>query len=329
MAKDKIKEPALEEEVLEDVLVQESLLEPDEDDLLSNDETEEEDKKLNSQKIFYLIGIGVLSFLLFVFITFPLNEIVRAFLTSSFKDTGILLEAKEIKFPIFGRKFFDSFAVRFPSGTVLKAEETSLSLSLLGLINYKLEGDADISFFKYEGGEWSVQIKSLQIPIKLSGLEDRITKWNGEGEIQFSGGKFFESMEIPLLGSLKGQEIKRGSFQFKIRSGKLSVEKGTIDSSVAKIQINGVIRLSDVITLSQLDLRVCFSLNEQFAKERQDIAGLFTLIPQENGRACVPIRGSVSSPKVDVPNFNQLGVAPIQTEESGNPSATEPAPANP
>ncbi|WP_411822686.1 type II secretion system protein GspN [Leptospira sp. 'Mane'] len=321
-------EPELENELSEDELIQESLLENGESDEVQ--EGEEDNKQLNSTKILMLVGLGIFSFVLFFFFTFPLDEIVRSVLADSSKETGIVLEAKEIHFPFFGRKSFDSFVAQFTSGSIVKAEELSFSLSLFGLLSNRVDGDAEIGFLKYEGGEWSVQAKSVSFPIKISAIDDKITRWNGEGEILLTGGKFFESMEIPLLGSLKGQEIKRASFQFKIRSGKVMIEKGLIDSSIAKIQFQGVVRLSDSFALSQLEIKVCANLNDKFAQERQDIAGLATLLPQENGKICIPIRGSISSPKVDIPNLNQLGGvnSNIQTEQpSSEPGSL--APTNP
>jgi len=303
--------------------------------LQDNEDQEEleEESSLNSNKILILIGLGFLSFIFFVIFTFPLDEMVRSLLIDSSRDSGIVIEAKEIHFPFLGRKSFDSFSIQFQNGTVVKAEELSIGVSILGLMNQRIDGDAEVGFFKYDAGEVSLQIRSISFPLRIASIEDKVTKWNGEGEIEFSGGKFFESMEIPMLGSLKGQEIRKGSIHFKIRSGKVLIEKGNIDSSIAKIQFQGVIRLSDVISLSQLDLKLCATLNEKFALERQDIAGLATLLPQENGRICVPVRGSISAPKVDIPNMNQFGNSSgIQTEptttttpETGNPTNTTPA----
>ncbi len=320
-----------EETISEDEEVLESLLE-EEGDSASDFEEVEEESRLNSKKIISLIGLGIFSFIVFLLFTFPLDEMVRSLLGDISRDSGLVVEAKEIHFPFFGRKSFDSFSVQFSNGNLIKAEELSVSVSMIGLLNQRIDGDAEIGFFKYEGSDTSLQIKSISFPLRIASIDDKITKWNGEGEIELSGGKFFESMEIPMLGSLKGYEIRKGSIQFKIRSGKVLIEKGLLDSSIAKIQFQGVIRLSDVITLSQLDLKLCATLNEKFALERQDIAGLATLLPQENGRICVPIRGSISSPKVDIPNLNQFGnTSGIQTEtpttttpEGGNPTSVTP-----
>ncbi|TGK86707.1 type II secretion system protein GspN [Leptospira noumeaensis] len=316
------KENELEEDFLneEDQEIQESLLEDDGD--LFDEDGDEEHSKVNRKQIFTLVAIAVVSFLVFTLFIFPLNEIVRSVLIKSGKETGIFMDAKEIHFPMIGRKSFDSFVASFPTGTSIKAEEISLGVSLLGLLQSRLDGDANIGYFNLEGSEWAMSIQSLDIPLRLSPLDDKITKWNGEGEIELSGGKIKESAEIPFLGSLKGTDIRKANIVFKIRSGKLLLERGSLESSLAKFQFQGVIRLSDTTSFSQLDLKVCFTLNEKFAQERQDLVGMVALLPQEGGKTCIPIRGTFSAPKVDLPNLNQLGGGSPKAEDT----SIEPAP---
>ncbi|TGL37418.1 type II secretion system protein GspN [Leptospira perdikensis] len=316
------KENELEEDFLtdEDQEIQESLLEDDGD--LFDEDGDEEHSKVNRKQIVTLVTIAVVSFLVFTLFIFPLNEIVRSILIKTGKETGIFMDAKEIHFPMFGRKSFDSFIASFPSGTSIKAEEVSLGISLLGLMQSRLDGDANIGYFNFEGSEWAMSVQTLDIPLRLSPLDDKITKWNGEGEIDLSGGKIKESAEIPFLGSLKGTDIRKANVLFKIRSGKLLIERGSLESSLAKFQFQGVVRLSDNFSYSQLDLKVCFTLTEKFAQERQDLVGMVALLPQEGGKTCIPIRGTFSAPKVDLPNLNQLGGGAPKAEDT----SIEPAP---
>ncbi|EOQ96436.1 type II secretion system protein N [Leptospira wolbachii serovar Codice str. CDC] len=316
------KETELEEDFLneEDQEVQESLLEDDGD--LFDEDGDEEHSKLNRNQVFTLVAVAILSFFIFTLFIFPLSEIFRSVLIKTGKETGIFMDAKEINFPMIGRKSFDSFVASFPSGTSIKAEEISLGVSLLGLLQSRLEGDANIGYFSFEGSEWAASIQTLDIPLRLSSIDDKITKWNGEGEIDLSGGKIKESAEIPFLGSLKGTDIRKANIVFKIRSGKLLLEQGSLESSFAKFQFQGVVRLSDTLAYSQLDLKVCFTLTEKFAQERQDLVGMVALLPQEGGKTCIPIRGTFSSPKVDLPNLNQLGGAGPKAEDT----SIEPAP---
>lgn len=305
----------------EDLAIQESLLEDDSE--MFEEDNDEEHAKVNRKQVLTLVAISIVSFILFTIFIFPLNEIVRSVLIKTGKETGIFMDAKEIHFPMIGRKSFDSFVMSFPSGTSLKAEEVSLGISIFGLIQSRLEGDVNIGYFSYEGSDLSIGIQTLDLPIRLSPLDEKITKWNGEGEITVSGAKIKESMDIPFLGSLKGTDIKRANLLFKIRSGKLLIERGNLDSNLAKFQFQGVVRLSDTISFSQLDLKVCFSFTEKFAQERQDLVGMVALLPQEAGKTCIPVRGTLSSPKVDLPNLNQLGGGvPKQDDGSIEPAPT-------
>jgi type II secretion system protein N len=304
----------------EDLIVQESLLE--EDNELFEEDSDEEHTKVNRKEILILITISIVSFFVFTIFIFPLNEIVRSLLIKTGKETGIFMDAKEIHFPMIGRKSFDSFVVSFPTGTSLKAEEVSLGISLLGLLQSRLEGDVNVGYFSYEGSDISIGIQTLDLPIRLSPLDEKITKWNGEGEISLSGGKIKESMDIPFLGTLKGTDVKKANLLFKIRSGKLLIERGSLDSNIAKFQFQGVVRLSDTLSFSQLDLKLCFSFTDKFALERQDLVGMVALLPQEGGKTCIPLRGTIASPKVDLPNLNQLGGGLPKSEEG----SIEPAP---
>ncbi|MDF3821526.1 type II secretion system protein GspN [Leptospira sp. 96542] len=309
------KEKELEEE-LDDEIIQEALLE---DELFSDEDQEEESSKLDKKEVLSLIGIATFAFFIFSFFIFPLNEIVRSLLVRMGKETKVLLDAKEIHFPLFGRKSFDSFVVNFPTGTNLKSEEISLGISLFGLLQSKVEGDAEIGYLKFEGSEWGFTIQTLNLVSKLSGVDEPLSRWSGEGEIELFGGKIVESIEIPFLGTLKNTEVKKANLSYKIRNSKLLIERGSLDSSLAKFQFQGVIRLSDVISASQLDLKICFTLNERFANERQDLTGMLALLPSEGGKTCVPVRGTFSSPKVDLPNLNPMG-----TNSAPEPGNIEP-----
>lgn len=158
----------------EDVAVQESLLEEDGD--FFDEEADEEHSKVNRKQIFTLIAISLVSFLIFTIFIFPLNEIVRSMLIKTGKETGIFMDAKEIHFPMIGRKSFDSFVVSLPTGTALKAEEVSLGISLFGLLQSRLEGDVNVGYFSFEGSDLSFGIQTLDLPIRLSPLDEKIHK---------------------------------------------------------------------------------------------------------------------------------------------------------
>ncbi len=283
---------------------------------LPESETEEElteegneEKKLGIRQIIILSALGFFSFLLFIIVTFPLNETVRTILYGISRESGIVIDSKEINVSILGEKSFESIVIQFPNGLFLKSDELHINTSLVALWDAKIDGDLVANFLRLEFSDLSLFWKEVRIASKLTGLEDKATRWTGEIELDWRDGKINDSPEYPLVGSLKGREFKRGNLILKIRSGKAIIEKGTIDSSIAKISISGSIRLLDKVLQSQLDLKLCALLTEAFQVERPDLAGMVTLLPQENGRVCVPIRGSLQSPKLELPNLG-AGSAP-------------------
>lgn len=268
---------------------------------------ETEEKKLGIRQVVSLCVLGFFSFILFFLVTFPLNETVRSILYGISRDSGIVIDAKEIDFSVIGDKSFESIVVQFPSGLFLKSDELHINTSLLALWNSKLDGSLVANFLRAEVTDLSLFWKELRIVSKLGSLEDRPSKWIGEIELDWKDGKINDSADYPLIGSLKGREFKRGSLLLKIRSGKATVEKGNIDSSIAKISITGSIRLLDQLAQSQLDLKICALPTEAFNAERPDLAGMLTMLPQENGKVCIPLRGSLQNPKPELPSLSPTG----------------------
>lgn len=287
---------------------QEFLTESLEDDSEFLDE--EEDKPLNKSKVLSLFGIGLSAFLVFFIFLFPLEEVIKSYLLGLSKTTGVVIEFKDIRFPLVGAKTIDSLAIQPTSDTILKVEEVVLDLKTWELIQNRFDGDIDLISLKLDSGEIGFLLKSVLITGRLSGMEERLTKTTGDIKIQIRGGKISSLPEIPMVGEAKDIAIIKGQFHLKFRSGRLHIDLGSLDTSWFKFQLNGVIRLSDSLPFSNLDLKLCASAQEKFANERPDLAGMLAILPQEGGRSCLPIKGTIRSPTFDIPAFT----APIPSE---------------
>lgn len=287
---------------------QEFLTDPLEDD--SDFLDEEEEKPLNKSKVLGLIGIGFSAFLIFFIFLFPLEEVIKSYLVDLSKTTGIVIEFKDIRFPLIGAKTIDSLAIQPTSDTILKVEEAILDLKTWELIQNRFDGDIDLIPLKLDSGEIGFMLKSVLISGRLSGIEERLTKTTGDIKIQIRGGKISSLPEIPMVGEAKDIVIIKGQFHLKFRSGRLHIELGSLDTSWFKFQLSGVIRLADSLAFSNLDLKLCATSQEKFANERPDLAGMLAILPQEGGRSCIPIKGTIHSPSFDIPAFT----APMPSE---------------
>ncbi|WCL47943.1 type II secretion system protein GspN [Leptospira sp. GIMC2001] len=313
------------EEIAEDEYVDEEelrgLTDSDEDDEL----LEEEEKPLTRNTILGLIGIGFFTFLVFSLFLFPLDEVIKSVILEFTKKSNVIVEFKDIHFPLLGEKRIDSLAIQPSSDTVIKSEEVIIDLKILEILQSRFDGDIHLSSFRVESGETSILIKSLDVNGRLSGFDERISKTIGDLNINIHGGKIISLPEIPMVGSdAKDILILKGNFLLKFRSGKILVEKGNFDTSWFKINLTGVIRLADSFSYSNIDLKICATAQEKFANERPDLAGMLAILPQENGRGCLPIKGTISAPQFDIPALTGatgFGTPPLPGDGS-QPNAT-------
>lgn len=287
----------------------------------------EESESFTSSKIFLLVSIGFVSFFIFLILLFPIEEVIKSFISDFSKKSGVVIEFKDLKFPIFGAKSLDGLTIQPDSNLILKSEEVYLDAKLFDLIKFIFDGELDLLGFRYDSQDISILIKSILISGKLTDINERISKINGDLNITLKGGEIVRAPEIPLLGEIKKVEIQNGIFLLKFRSGKLLIDQGNLNTGWFRFQLSGQIRINDNIPFSSLDIKVCATPQEKFAQERPDIAGILTLAPQENGRACIPIKGTIRSPTVEgfqtpsgIPNLNQSSPSTeVKDEESNEP----------
>jgi hypothetical protein len=288
------------EKIPTDEMLDEEELESLQEGFDEDDINEEEEKPLTRSKIFTLVGIGSFLFFVFLIILFPLDEVIKSYLLSFSKKSGIIIEFKDIHFPIFGAKRIDSLAIQPSSNALIKSEELILDLKTTELLQYRFDGELQLMGLKYEGTDLGFLIKSIIVSGKLSGLDDRLSRYTGDITIGIRGGKISNLPNLPLIGELnKDIDILQGQFKLKFRTGKVNIEVGNLNTSWLRLSLAGSIRLNDNIDFSGLDLKVCAVAQEKFASERPDLAGMLVLLPQENGKACLPIQGTFRTPAVD------------------------------
>lgn len=282
----------------------------------------EEEKSLSSVKILGLVGIGVFAFLVFFLLLFPLEHVIKSYLGDWSRSSGIVLEFKEIRFPFFGSKSIDSLVIQPSAGTILKSEETFFQISMFSLMKREIDGDIEMNSLHVDSGDTSILIKSLQVSAQLGEFEERLTKANGDIRLNLRGGKIASLPQIPMVGEVKDIAILKGNFHLKIRSGKIQLDQASLDTSWFKLQITGNIRLSDSLPYSALDIKVCAQAQEKFAQERPDLAGMLAILPQEGGRACLPIKGTINSPQAELPAPGSS--IPNDGQPSGNLESDQP-----
>ncbi|EMY11982.1 type II secretion system protein N [Leptospira weilii str. Ecochallenge] len=298
---------------------EETALTPEEEEFLTLELQEEEEEttpRFTLRQKLILIGTGLFSFLIFTVWLFPLDEVVRSSLQSSSVKTGTIVNFRDLSISILGNVTLDTLEITTSSNLKIKTEEAVLKTSLLGLIKKRFNGKFKLISLKIdtENGPLA-KIRSFEGQGKFDNLDQGFSRMSGTLDLEIpagsSSGMIQELPEIPLLGELKNITIKKFLTKVNIQGGNLIFNDFTLDTSIARFDITGNIRLSENISFSQLNLRICLELDRNFALERQDIQDMLTLLEKQSGSKCIPVMGTVNKPEVKIPGLS--GLSPPET----------------
>ncbi|MBM9498878.1 type II secretion system protein GspN [Leptospira sp. 201903071] len=293
----------------EEEFQEETALTPEEEEFLTLELQEEEEAspRFTLKQKLYLIGTGVFSFLIFTILLFPLDEIIRSSLNTSSTKTGTIVNFRDLSISFLGNVTLDTLEITTPSNLKIKSEETVLKTSLFGLMKRKFDGKFKILSLKIdtENGPFA-KIPRIEGQGKFENLDLGIARMGGNFDIEIpagSSGMIMELPEIPLLGELKNITIKKFLTKLNLKDGNLIFNDFTLDTSIARFDITGNIRLSESIQFSQLNLRICLELDRNFALERQDIEDMLTLLEKQSGGKCIPLMGTIGKPEAKIPGL--------------------------
>ncbi|EMY79167.1 hypothetical protein LEP1GSC060_1022 [Leptospira weilii serovar Ranarum str. ICFT] len=297
---------------------EETALTREEEEFLTLELQEEEEEaapRFTLKQKLILIGTGVFSFLLFTIWLFPLDEIIRSSLNSSSAKTGTIVNFRDMSISLLGNVTLDTLEITTSSNLKIKTEEAVLKTSLFGLIKKKFDGKFKLVSLKIdtENGPLA-KIRNFEGQGKFDNLDQGLTRMNGNLDLEIpagsSSGMIQELPEIPLLGELKNITIKKFLTKINLQGGNLIFNDFTLDTSIARFDITGNIRLSENMSFSQLNLRICLELDRNFALERQDIADMLTLLEKQSGAKCIPVLGTINKPEVKIPGLTGTPASP-------------------
>lgn len=298
-------------------------LESNPETLVSNlGEDDSDTEKIKKKEIIKLVIWGTCFFFLFFLWLFPTEEIIRSQISSIAEENGIVLDLKDLRFPFWGTKQADSLLIQTNTITI-RAEECSFDFSLWGILFLdNIDLKTELSGTKIDWKNYNLTVSNFGFTTKLK--EISAGKPTGDFTITIAGGKIIGIPDLPMIGEVKELKVKRGNFLGRLIGGKrLQIEKGFLDTNLMKLYVAGVINLTEPINYSQMDLKICGTLQESFAKERPDIAGTFAILPKEKDKVCVPVKGTIQDPKVE---FNLQGASLPTSNPVENPQPQAPKP---
>lgn len=308
----------------------------EEDELISNEEEEfltmeleelppdgleeEETPRFSFKQKLILIGSGVSSFFLFLILLFPYENIVRQFMNSSSGQPSSVFFNELSVSVLLGKVSVKSMEIMGQTFKI-RSKDAQIKAGLFSLLRKKVNGDFEIEELEIDyDGQTLGNIGELEGHLQLDSLSVPASRFGGAFSLKMPEGKFgsFPNLpEIPFVGKIENFFVNKILITSKIDQGMVEFEEFIIDTSVARLDLHGNVRLSDSFSNSQLNLRACFELERNFASaaENQIIVGALDLLEKSGSGKCIPITGTFQRPEFKVPGLN----APAGLPGAGGP----------
>ncbi len=297
----------------------------EEDELVSNEEEEfltmeleevppdgleeEDTPRFSIKQKLILLGSGLSSFLLFLILLFPYENIVRQLMNSSSGQPSSIFFNELSVSVLLGKVSVESMEIMGQTFKV-RSKNAQIKAGLFSLLRKKVNGDFEVDDLEVDyDGQTLGNIGELEGHLQLDSLSVPASRFAGAFSLKMPEGKFgsFPNLpEIPFIGKIENFFVNKVVITSRIDQGMVEFEEFIIDTSVARLDLHGNIRLSDSFPSSQLNLRVCFELERNFASaaENQIIVGALDLLEKGGSGKCIPITGSFQRPEFKIPGLN-------------------------
>ncbi|MGJ4788721.1 type II secretion system protein GspN [Leptospira koniambonensis] len=297
----------------------------EEDELISNEEEEfltmeleelppdgleeEDTPRFSLKQKLILIGSGLSSFLLFLILLFPYENIVRQLMNSSSGQPSSIFFNELSVSVLLGKVSVESMEIMGQSFKI-RSKNAHIKAGLFSLLRKKVNGDFEIEDLEIDYDNQTLgTIGELEGHLQLDSLVVPASRFGGAFSLKMPEGKFgsFPNLpDFPFIGKIENFFINKILITSRIDQGMVEFEEFVIDTSVARLDLHGNIRLSDSFPNSQLNLKVCFELERNFASaaENQIIVGSLDLLEKGGSGKCIPITGSFQRPEFKIPGLN-------------------------
>jgi len=296
----------LEEKTTEEL--EEDIEEISEEEFEYEDDESESSGELSWKQKLILINSGIVAFLFFIVLLFPYEELARTFISKFASENNFVLEFKKLNLSLFSSKTVDNLIYQNRENMEIRAETIEVDTSIWDLIKKNFKGNVKITSLNLELTEYAIKASSVNLEdSSIIGFDRDTLNMNGNINLQVFNGTILRSPVIPMIDTLQGVTIKSILLSLKktLNSNRVTIEKGVITLSIAKITLSGYIELAAAIKASRIDLKVCPKLTEKYSAEREDIASSLQLLTKDMPDGCIPIQGTIGDPKVNMPGIQQ------------------------
>jgi hypothetical protein len=250
------------------------------------------------------LAFAFVMLLLFIFVTFPYDMLIRKKMKDLEKTTFKSLNVNEINFSIIDIIELNGMYLMTQGGSEITVRNTEIDISILRLLIQKdIKGTIQMSGFKYS-------TPSSQMSFNLNG--NIYIDYKSFSDIP-SGGDFniiidnavLKLGEIPLPDSMGGMPltlplIKISSIKIDadISNNRINVKNIRIFGKDLNGTITGSINLSKNLMTSGLDLKIMMNANSPVLEGYRDFLSRFI---NDRNQVVLQLRGSIMMPRVEMP----------------------------
>lgn len=292
----------LKEELNEEELDELNELDPEE---LESADEEELIFYTFTQKLILWIG-GILFFIFFVILLFPYQDITKVILAKTMGESGTSIDFRDFDLSLFGKTRIDHLSIDTNSGVSLSSEETNIDLSLLSFYKNRLIGELETLSLNFLWKNIELKFGSALINLDLNDIhKDWIAGIHGKMNLEAFQGKIIKSPPIPKVNiDLSGINIKSLIVSTKKSGTTLLIERAFLKTSVGNISIKGKLIFRPRFENTGLNINICLNLDKEFVDNSDALFNLMNIIPrQSDGKSCLPIKGTFSNPRPQLPNM--------------------------
>ena len=268
----------------------------------SDDLEDFEESRLTGRQKLWVGLCAAVSFVVFLVIFFPLNEILRYQLGNFSKQ--IQADFVDLDLNLLGPDTVDGLSVQLPNnGPRFTAGRIESELGWLNLLGAAPDGIVRMFTAEFSMPSMAFEANEIQLDMDIADVRKSLAVWNGRLDLQARGVRLdrlpLDSLPIPI--ALDELKIARINLKLLFEEGAVSFNDAELISDLFRVTMNGSGRMGRNIGATTLNARLCLKPVANLENKNPE---LFTIYIMGGGSAggelCANISGSLAAPQVQV-----------------------------
>ncbi len=272
------------------------------------------------------------SFLACSFLFFPYTQLIDYFFNSISHKLSFSVTKADLN--LFSPSTLENLSYQLTPSAGLRVGSMLLEAPLISFIGNAVDMRAKATNFLFTSESIKLRGKTIWLDIQIQDRSSDIRAWQASfalngNNIELAGLSLaaLESMGINLT-NLSIQELRIG---LVLEAGRLMFDSSRIVTNYFRGEIKGKAQLAAKLEATKLDAKLCLEAAPDLEEKNSALMGIFILAGE---KPCLEIKGSLQTPKFEMPSRAISPSNPIESQEnfptgaagSGEPDIPPPMP---